>query len=143
MIKLRLTWVLISSLLLASCVTQKACLEKYPPRDTTYVAYQDTIYFVSVTSDTVLTYGTIFDTIHASTGLAGGQAWLNKDTIFLNVWQKDTVIQYRDSIQVVYKEKIVTVKEKTVWSDIRGTASLIGVLVLIGLLFIIIIKLIK
>lgn len=126
-----------------SCVTQKACYEKFPPRDTTYTTFQDTIYFVSVTSDTVLTYGTVFDTIHASTGLAGGQAWLNKDTIFLNVWQKDTVIQYRDSIQVVYKEKIVTVKEKTTWTEIKGTITLIGSLILLGLFFIIILRLIK
>lgn len=126
------TWLLLSLCIFAtSCVTQRACLEKFPPRDTTYVTYHDTVYFVTVESDTIYEHGTIHDTVYASTGTAGGQAWVYKDTLYLNVWQKDTIIAYRDSIMTVYKDKIVTIQEKPKFNGVMWQIIALAFILLI------------
>jgi len=98
--------ILILLLLLSSCVTQRRCYEKFPPQDT-LVTWHDTVFYVSLKTDTVYKYGTITDTVYANTGTAGGSAWVLNDTIYLNVWQKDTIIEYRDSIKTVEVTKVV------------------------------------
>jgi hypothetical protein len=62
---------------------------------------------VSLKTDTVSVTKHVTDTVYASTGTAGGSAWVINDTIFLNVWQKDTIIEYRDSVMTVYSQQIV------------------------------------
>jgi hypothetical protein len=94
-------------IILSSCVTQRRCYEKFPPQDTV-VTWHDTVYFVSLKTDTVYKTAHVTDTVYASTGTAGGSAWVINDTIYLNVWQKDTVLLYRDSIKTVEVTKVVT-----------------------------------
>ena len=89
---------------LASCATQKRCIEKW---GAPVITYRDTVYFVSVDTDTVFNTSYLTDTVFASTTLAGGSAWILRDTLYLKVWQRDTVIEYRDSIKTV--ERIVQV----------------------------------
>jgi hypothetical protein len=98
---------ILSIIILSSCVTQRRCYEKFPPQDTV-VTWHDTVYFVSLKTDTVYRTAHVTDTVYASTGTAGGSAWVINDTIYLNVWQKDTVLMYRDSIKTVEVTKVVT-----------------------------------
>jgi hypothetical protein len=98
---------ILTAILLSSCVTQQRCYEKFPPQDT-LITWHDTVYFVSLKTDTVYKTAQITDTVYASTGTAGGSAWVINDTIYLNVWQKDTVLMYRDSIKTVEVTKVVT-----------------------------------
>jgi len=92
-------------ILLSGCVTQRRCAERFPLQDS--IVYHDTVYFVSLKTDTVSVTKHVTDTVYASTGTAGGSAWVINDTIFLNVWQKDTIIEYRDSVMTVYSQQIV------------------------------------
>lgn len=119
-------------LTISGCATQRRCAEKWPLQDS--VAWHDTIYYVSLKTDTVFKWGTIRDTVYASTGTAGGSAWVINDTIYLNVWQKDTVIEYRDSIKTIYERQIVPVpcKKTPVLNKILIIALVL--LVIIGLL---------
>lgn len=101
-------WLIIAILFVATgCVTQRRCVEKYPLQDT--VIYHDTVYYVTLETDTVREVSHITDTVYASTGTAGGSAWVINDTIYLNVWQKDTIIEYRDSVMTVYEQQFVDV----------------------------------
>ena len=104
MSRLSLLIIVLSSLLASSCVTYKACKEKFPSfADTTI--WRDTVFYVVVgPSDTIHDSSIITDTVFVNSGSAGGQAWVVKDTIHLNVWQRDTIVAYRDSIQTVIRE---------------------------------------
>ena len=118
-------------LLLSSCVTQRRCLEKFPVKDT--VVYHDTVYQVHVPpADTVIRWGEIHDTVYASSGTASGQAWVTHDTLWLNVWQRDTVVQYRDSIKV--ETKVVTVQQPCRKTPVLNRIVAIGVILLVILL---------
>lgn len=88
-----------------SCVTIQKCKDKFPENYST--TYRDTIYYFKTETDTVYKTGLIIDTVYASTGQAGGQAWVIHDTLHLKVWQKDTVYVVRDSIRTDVKEVIV------------------------------------
>jgi hypothetical protein len=88
-----------------SCATQRRCAERFPLQDS--IVYHDTVYFVSLKTDTINVTKHVTDTVYASTGTAGGSAWVINDTIFLQVWQKDTIIEYRDSVMTVYSQQIV------------------------------------
>jgi len=104
--KIRTFWLILGAIILTSgCVTQRRCAEKFPLQDS--VVYRDTVYFVSLDTDTVYDTSYITDTVYASTGTAGGSAWVLNDTIYLNVWQKDTIIEYRDSVKTVYSQQVV------------------------------------
>lgn len=101
--------VLLSSFLASSCVTYKACKEKFPSFADT-ITWRDTVFYVVVgPADTIHDSSFITDTVFVNSGSAGGAAWVVKDTIHLNVWQKDTIIAYRDSIQTVIREVPVKV----------------------------------
>lgn len=115
-----------------SCVTQRRCYEKFPPQDTT-ITWHDTVYFVSLETDTVHSVSYITDTVYASTGTAGGSAWVINDTIYLNVWQKDTIIEYRDSVATVISTQYVDVpcKKTPVLTRLIWLVGLIVVLVLV------------
>jgi hypothetical protein len=99
--------IFLTILSISSCITQRRCYEKFPPQDT-MVSYHDTIFFVRLTTDTIYKTAHITDTVYANTGTAGGSAWVINDTIYLNVWQKDTIIAYKDSIKTVEVTKTVT-----------------------------------
>lgn len=118
-------------ILLSSCATQKRCFEKWATvevTDTTY--FRDTTYLVYFKpSDTVYRYGYIRDTVRVSTGLASGQAWTSHDTLFLDVWQTDTIIEYRDSIKIVEREVVTTIEAPPpkIWNKL----IILGVLLLL------------
>ena len=135
----RLIILLAVSTLLAGCVTQRRCLEKFPPKE--IVTYTDTIYFISVKTDTVKEYGTIRDTVYASNGMANGQAWVDHDTLFLDVWNTDTIIEYRDSIKTIIKE--IPVKEKTKVSDLLQSFKVLVILIVIGIALVLVIRIIR
>lgn len=108
MSRLKGSWLIIALFFVAtSCVTQRRCVEKFPLQDS--IVYHDTVYYVTLETDTVYSTSVITDTVYASTGTAGGSAWVVNDTIYLNVWQKDTIIEYRDSVMTVYEQQIVNV----------------------------------
>lgn len=93
--KLLLGIILIS---ITSCVTQKACMAKFPivEQHDTLIVYRDTIIQVPVSgTDTVYKYGTIRDTVYASAGTAHASTFVVRDTLRLNVWQSDTTILFR------------------------------------------------
>lgn len=123
--------VLILCIFATSCVTQRRCAEKFPLQDS--IVYHDTVYYVTLETDTVYNTSVITDTVYASTGTAGGSAWVINDTIYLNVWQKDTIIEYRDSVMTVYEQQIVNVPCKK--TPVLNRIIVIGVL-LFGLVLV-------
>ena len=125
--------ILLTVLLASSCVTQRRCYEKFPPQDTV-VTWHDTVYYVSLKTDTVYKYGTITDTVYANTGTAGGSAWVINDTIYLNVWQKDTVLLYRDSIKTVEVTKVVNLPCRK--SPVLTKVIVIMSIILIGIILV-------
>lgn len=104
---------LILLLFATSCATQKRCFDKWAEvvyHDT--ITYNDTTFYVFIKPvDTVYVQSSIKDTVYANAGSAGGQAWVVNDTIFLNVWQRDTIVEYRDSIKTVTKEITKIIEE--------------------------------
>ena len=125
--------ILILLLLLSSCVTQRRCYEKFPPQDT-LVTWHDTVFYVSLKTDTVYKYGTITDTVYANTGTAGGSAWVLNDTIYLNVWQKDTIIEYRDSIKTVEVTKVVNLPCRKTPVLTKVVVIMVALLLIVGIL---------
>lgn len=122
--------------LLSGCATQKRCFEKFADTvltDTTY--FRDTTYIVYFEpSDTVYKYGYIRDTVYASSGLAGGSAWTSNDTLFLKVWQTDTIIEYRDSIKFVEREVVHTIEVPCPKPKVMNKIIALAVIVLLILL---------
>lgn len=124
---------ILTAILLTSCVTQRRCYEKFPPQDT-LITWHDTVYFVSLKTDTVYKTAHITDTVYASTGTAGGSAWVINDTIYLNVWQKDTIIQYRDSIKTVEVTKVVELPCKKSPALTKIVIIAVSLLLVVGIL---------
>ena len=104
--------IVILCIIATSCVTQRACYEKFPPqvgvKDT--VVYRDTVYFFRTDRDTVWAVASWMDTVSVDEGLIIGQAWVARDSIYIKVVQRDTLIQWRDSVRTEIKEvtKVVT-----------------------------------
>ena len=94
------------------CVTQRACLDKFPPQVgvTDTVVYRDTVYFFRTDTDTIWAVSSWMDTVSVDGDLVIGQAWVARDSIYLKIIQKDTVIQWRDSVRVEIKEVTKTVQ---------------------------------
>jgi hypothetical protein len=97
-------------LLGTSCVTQKACMEKFPIKEThdTLIVYRDTIIKVPVFSvdDTTIMWGSVHDTVYASSGTAHAITYVVRDTLRLTVWQSDTTILVKlDSAIKVISQK--------------------------------------
>jgi hypothetical protein len=94
----------------SGCVTQEACLKKFPIREVhdTLVVYRDTIIQVPVLgTDTVYKEATIHDTLIVHSGTAHGQSWVIHDTLKLFVWQSDTVLTLKFDSLI----KVVTLKD--------------------------------
>ena len=99
---------LISLLLLTSCVTQRKCLKKFPPvisidtvvqdttiyRDTTFYAYLpgDTVYRDTVIEVPVELY---VRPVTAETELARARAWIQSQRLQLELIQKDSLLQFK------------------------------------------------
>ena len=104
--------IVILCIFFTSCVTQKACYEKFPPQVgvTDTVVYRDTVYFYRTDTDTIYAVASWMDTVSVDQGLIIGQAWVARDSIYIKVVQRDTVIRWRDSVRTEIKEitKVVT-----------------------------------
>jgi len=109
---------LLCLLVLSSCVTQRRCMEKFPP-DTVRVetvTYRDTIIPVFVPGYKPVFNWSVGGSVITSSGTAHGQAWVIHDTLFQKVWQTDTTLQVKlDSAIKVIDEKeteIITIRER-------------------------------
>ena len=104
--------IIILCIIATSCVTQRACLQKFPPQVgvTDTVVYRDTVYFFRTDRDTVWAVASWMDTVSVDEGLIIGQAWVARDSIYIKVVQRDTLIQWRDSVRTEIREvtKVVT-----------------------------------
>lgn len=124
-----------------SCITQRRCLDKFPP-DTVLVTntvYRDTVIVVPILgTDTVTVYGTIRDTVYASSGTAHAQTYIIRDTLRLNVWQTDTTLQVKvDSCirEITNRETIIREIKSKNGARIERIVWLVAVMFLIALLF--------
>lgn len=138
------------SLFFASCVTQKACLQKYPIKEThdTLIVYRDTTVNISVVgTDTVYRWSTLYDTIYASSGTAHSVSYVTHDTLRVMVWQSDTVykVKYDSLLQVktVRETQTITIKEPCAKG--KGAIFIEKLIILIAIIFggVLIIYLIK
>ena len=129
-------YVLILLLICTSCVTQRACLDKFPPQETTTntVVYRDTVYFYRTDTDTIYAVASWMDTVNVSSGLIIGQAWVARDSIYINVIQRDTIIQWRDSVRVEIKEVTTTVQLPPEYSGKLWQWIILAGLILAGIL---------
>jgi hypothetical protein len=95
-------------------------MQKFPIKEThdTLIVYRDTIIEVPVFSvdDTTFAWGTVFDTVYASSGTAHARTYIVRDTIRLTVWQSDTTLKVRlDSalMEITIRDnQIYTVKQE-------------------------------
>ena len=106
-------------LIFTSCVTQKRCLNKFPPDTTTTISvvYRDTVIPVYLPYfDTVYATSTIYDTLVVNQGTVRVRTWVVRDTIYQNLWQVDTTLYLTiDSLirdTTIKKLDIITIKEK-------------------------------
>ena len=117
----KIVYLVLFSLLVTSCVTQRACMLKFPPDTVIHVniVYRDTIIPVYIPKhDTVYGFTDIHDTLIIHSGTAHGQSWVIHDTLKMNVWQSDTTLKVKiDScIKIIdsQKKEIFTIREKYV-----------------------------
>ena len=138
----------------SSCVTQRACLERFPPDTVSVqtVVYRDTIITVPVFSvdDTTVVWGTVFDTVYASSGTAHAITYVVRDTIRMIVWQSDTTLSLKlDSAIKVIESKdaeIYTIQascEKGKGERFLDKLIMLVAVILIGAVVIYLIKLFK
>lgn len=59
-----------------------------------------------------------------------------RDTIYLEVWNNDTVIAYRDSIKTVYVDKVVTITEPAKYSGKLWQYIIFASIILVGIFLI-------
>jgi hypothetical protein len=100
-------YLLILLLICTSCVTQKACFEKFPPQETTTITYRDTVYFFRTDTDTIWASASWMDTVNVASGQIIGSAWVARDSIYIKVIQRDTVFTVRDSVRVETVTEVV------------------------------------
>jgi hypothetical protein len=149
------------SLLLSSCVTQKRCLERFPPASDTLsiVEIRDTIIFRDTTilihlPGEILIDSVIIpcpepagpfipDTARAETSLAVAIAWWKYPAIRLRLIQKDTTIErrLRDAIRekIHWQSEYEKITQVQVVKEIPGIYKIaiggwIGVIILIILI---------
>ena len=130
-LSLRIVFIALVLLMSSGCVTQKRCLNKFPPVVTTITdtipgetVYKDTTIYVSVPGDTIITDTTIiisdsgriqFAEVFAETELAYAHSWIQVDRLRLELIQKDSLYQFKldsairentDTIKIVQKEVV-------------------------------------
>ena len=120
------------------CVTQRACLDKFPPQvgvvDT--VVYRDTVYFFRTDTDTVWAVASWMDTVSVDGDLVIGQAWVARDSIYLKIIQKDTVIQWRDSVRTEIREVTKTVQLPPEYNGKLWQYIILASIILVGIFLI-------
>lgn len=136
----RLSVLIVSLCIFAtSCVTLDKCIDRYPVTysDTLTVTYRDTVYFFRTDTDTVWATASWMDTVNVASGQIIGSAWVARDSIYIKVIQRDTVLQFRDSIRTEIKEivKTVTVTEPCPKTPVLN--KIIVILVLVIAIFIV------
>ena len=120
--------------LFASCVTQKKCLQKFPPTETVKIEYRDTIIPVYVPrSDTVYQFATIRDTVRINTGTSHAVSYVIKDTLKLILWQTDTTLKVKldSALKVISTQKTNIVREKYTPEWVKTLAGVGGIVLLI------------
>ena len=122
---------------ISSCATRKRCFDKWGETvDSTYTAWSDTTYYIIIRPDTASASGSIHDTVYVNNGTSGGQAWVVRDTIYLDVWNNDTIVTYRDSIKTVYVDKVVTIQELRNFSGKLWQWIILAGIILLGMFLI-------
>ncbi len=99
-------------LLIPGCVTQQRCFEKFPP--VTTIEYRDTIVPVYIErTDTVYQWGTIRDTVYASSGTAHAYSYVVHDTLKLFVYQSDStyIVKLDSMAQVIRETQTLKIKD--------------------------------
>lgn len=102
---------ILSSLILSSCVTEKKCTRKFPPQIETIIKdsirevtiYRDTTIYIHFPADTIIKTDTIIvkegylyiAPMYAETNLATASAWISYNKLSLMLADKDTTIQVR------------------------------------------------
>lgn len=119
------------------CATQQRCFDKWGTVvDTTYTHWSDTTYFIIIRPDTASATGTIHDTVWVNNGTSGGHAWVVRDTIYLEVWNNDTIVAYRDSVKTVYVDKVVTITEPPEYNGKLWQYIILTFIILVGIFLI-------
>ena len=122
---------------ISSCATRKRCFDKWATTvDSSYTVWSDTTYYIIIRPDTASASGSIHDTVWVNNGTSSGQAWVVRDTIYLKVWNNDTIIAYRDSIRTVYVDKVTTIQEPAEFSGKLWQLIILISLLLIGVMYI-------
>ena len=133
-------WLILVAFTAFSCVTERACIKKYPPALNVKIdtIYRDRIVPVVIPgTDTIYKYGTILDTVVVHSGTAGAKTYVIRDTIKLLVWQNDSTYLLKiDSLEQIInseREIIHYVKEKPG----RAETILWMIMVIVGLVLLI------
>jgi len=118
-----LAFVLMLAAFFASCVTQRKCLEKFPPVSTTdtvdHIFYHDTVVYVSIVGDTVVDSITIAlpcpqpattnqaapQRLKVKAKFASAEAWLEGNLLKLRLVVNDTLIAHTIDSAVVERVK--------------------------------------
>ena len=134
----KLLLIAILCIFFTGCVTQRACLDKFPPQVgvTDTVVYRDTVYFFRTDTDTVWAVASWMDTVSVDGDLVIGQAWVARDSIYLKIIQKDTVIQWRDSVRVEIKEVTKTVQLPPEYNGKLWQYIILTFIILVGIFLI-------
>ena len=133
----RLLIIAILCIISTSCATRKRCFNLWgETADSTYTVWSDTTYFIIIRPDTASATGSIHDTVYVNNGTSGGQAWVVRDTIYLDVWNNDTIVTYRDSIKTVYVDKVVTITEPAKYSGKLWQYIILASIILVGIFLI-------
>ena len=133
----RLLIIAILCIISTSCATQKRCFDKWGTTvDSSYTVWRDTTYFIIIRPDTASATGSIHDTVYVNNGTSGGQAWVIRDTIYLDVWNNDTIVAYKDSIKTVYIDRVTTIAEPREYSGKLWQWIILISLLLIGVMYI-------
>ena len=133
----RLLIIAILCIISTSCATRKRCFNLWgETADSTYTVWSDTTYFIIIRPDTASATGSIHDTVYVNNGTSGGQAWVVRDTIYLDVWNNDTIVAYKDSIKTVYIDRVTTIAEPREYSGKLWQWIILISLLLIGVMYI-------
>ena len=105
------------------CVTQRTCLQKFPPvvqtivKDTTI--YRDTVLYIYLPADTVYNSDTVYvnnegqsftlGRIITETGYARAEAWVNDSKLYQVLFHKQSALELRYDSLLREKQKTITI----------------------------------
>lgn len=110
LLKLKTILVILVTLILSGCVTQKACEKKFPPEKirvdsiikTTETVYRDTTIFIYLEGDTVYSVDTVF----VKEGIANSLPSIHETDL---IWSKAQVINNRLIHEVRQKDSVLAI----------------------------------